>query len=98
MFIVGNFISVLATMLNLFLEVYMWVLIARSVLSWVSPDPYNPIVQFLYKVTEPVLYPIRQRMGFGMGMDLSPMIVILVIMFLKQFLVRSLYELASRLQ
>lgn len=98
MFIVGNFISVLATMLNLFLEVYMWVLIARSVLSWVSPDPYNPIVQFLYKVTEPVLYPIRQRMGFGMGMDLSPMIVILVIMFLKQFLVSSLYELGSRLQ
>jgi YggT family protein len=98
MFVAANFISALAMLVGMLLEFYTWVLIARAVLSWVNPDPYNPIVQFLYKITEPVLDPIRQRMGYGMGMDLSPMVVLLIIMFLKQFLVRSLYELASRLQ
>jgi len=98
MFVVAHFISALATMLGMVLEFYTWVLVARAVLSWVNPDPYNPIVQFLYRVTEPVLDPVRRRMGLGMGMDLAPMVVILVIMFLKQFLVRSLYDLANRLQ
>jgi len=98
MFIAGNFISALATILDMLLQFYMWVIIARAVLSWVSPDPYNPIVQFLYKVTEPVLYPIRVRMGGMGGMDLSPMIVIFLIIFLKQFLVGTLFGLAARLQ
>lgn len=97
MFIAANFISAFATILDMVLQFYMWVIIARAILSWVSPDPYNPIVQFLYKITEPVLYPIRMRMG-GMGIDLSPMIVILLIIFLKQFLVSSLFGLARQLQ
>ena len=96
MFIAGNFISAFATVLDMVLQFYMWVIIARAILSWVNPDPYNAIVQFLYKITEPVLYPIRMRMG-GMGIDLSPMIVILLIIFLKQFLVSSLFGLARQL-
>jgi YggT family protein len=81
------------------LNIYMWILIARALLSWVSPDPYNPIVRFLYNVTEPVLFRVRRTLPFAYasGIDLSPMIVILGIFFLKAFLVRSLYDVAVRM-
>jgi YggT family protein len=74
----------------------MWIVIARAVLSWVSPDPYNPIVRFIHKVTEPVLYQIRRRIpvSFG-GIDFSPIIVFLAIIFLQRFVVHSLYGLAQ---
>ena len=99
MFVAGNFVSALAMVLDMVLTFYMWVIIARAVLSWVNPDPYNPIVQFLYKVTEPVLYPIRMKMGsYSTGIDLSPMIVILLIYFLQHFLVGSLMGLSQRLR
>jgi YggT family protein len=99
MFIAANFVSALATILNYVLEIYTWVIIIRALISWVNPDPYNPIVQFLYKITEPVLYPLRKLMRtYSTGIDLSPLVAILIIMFLKQFLVSSLFELASRLR
>ncbi len=99
MFILANLVSALAVVLGYLLEFYMWVILVRALLSWVNPDPYNPIVQFLYRVTEPILHPIRQRMGmYTSGIDLSPMIVILVIIFLKTFLIASLYDFANRLQ
>ena len=99
MFIAANFISAVAQILDIVLEFYTWVIIARAVISWVNPDPYNPIVQFLYKVTEPVMEPIRRRMGaFSIGIDLSPLIVILIIIFLKRFLVGTLFGLAHQLR
>ncbi|MCG3111449.1 MAG: YggT family protein [Candidatus Manganitrophus sp. SA1] len=99
MFIAANFVSALATILNYVLEIYTWVIIIRALISWVNPDPYNPVVQFLYKVTEPVLYPLRKLMRtYSTGIDLSPLVAILIIMFLKQFLVSSLFELANRLR
>lgn len=99
MFIAANFVSALATVLSYVLEIYTWVIIIRALISWVNPDPYNPVVQFLYKVTEPVLYPLRKLMRtYSTGIDLSPLVAILIIMFLKQFLVSSLFELASRLR
>jgi YggT family protein len=95
--IVSTFISSLAWLLNNVLWAYMWIIIFRALISWVNPDPYNPIVQFLYKVTEPVLYPIRRMMGaFAIGIDLSPLIAILMIAFLQRFLVTALYQLAYR--
>ncbi|MFQ5587998.1 MAG: YggT family protein [Nitrospiria bacterium] len=98
MFIAGNFVSALASILDIVLEFFTWVIIARAVISWVNPDPYNPIVQFLYKVTEPVLYPIRRAMGsYNIGLDLSPMILILIIIFLKRFLIGTLFGIAQRL-
>jgi len=98
MFVLANLLSATATILDLVLEFYMYVIIARAILSWVSPDPYNPIVQFLYKVTEPVLYPIRRWTGsYSSGLDLSPMIVILVIIFLKRFLIGTLLGIAHRI-
>ena len=99
MFLATNLVLALATLVNLVLEAYFWIIIARAVLSWVNPDPFNPIVRFLYRVTEPVLRPIRRRLPtLQMGLDLSPMVVILAIYFLKAFLVESLRDLALSLR
>ncbi|MCC7202713.1 MAG: YggT family protein [Nitrospirae bacterium] len=95
MFVFTNFIAAVADVINIILTVYMYVIIARAILSWVSPDPYNPIVQMLYKVTEPVLSPLRRLIPvWKTGLDLSPMIAILIILFLKRFLVASLRQAA----
>ena len=96
MFAVGHLIEALATILDLALTVYMWVIIARALLSWVNPDPYNPIVRMLYNVTEPVLGWVRARVPvvFG-GLDLSPLLVLLGIVFLQRFLVSTLWDLAQ---
>ncbi len=98
MFVISNLLLALAKILHIVLTFYMWIIIARALLSWVNPDPYNPIVRFLYNVTEPVLHAIRRYLPvfFG-GIDFSPMIVILLIMFLDNFLVPSLAQMALRL-
>ncbi len=89
------FLGALATVLNLILTLYMWVIIARAVLSWVSPDPYNPIVRFIYNVTEPVLSQIRRRLPVSFsGIDFSPIIVLLLIIFLQNFVVNYLVHLS----
>jgi len=85
-----------AKMIDIILTLYMWFIIARAVISWVNADPYNPIVRFLISATEPVLYPIRRRLPMFGGIDFSPIIVILVIIFIQSFLVQSLIQLASR--
>lgn len=97
MFVAGNALSGVATILDYVLWLYMWVIIARALISWVNPDPWNPIVQFLDRATEPVLAPIRRWIGRRMGMDLSPMIAILIIYFLQIAVVQSLKELAMRM-
>ena len=74
MFVAGNVLSAVATILDYVLWLYMWVIIARALISWVNPDPWNPIVQFLDRATEPVLAPIRRWIGVRMGMDLSPIV------------------------
>ena len=96
MFAVRNLLIALATVIDIALVSFMFITIARAVLSWVSPDPYNPIVRFIHNVTEPVLYRIRRRvpMMFG-GMDFSPIAVILIIIFLRIFVVESLKGLAG---
>jgi len=99
MIILSNFLIAIAKVLDIVLSIYMWVVIARAVLSWVSPDPYNPIVRFIHKITEPVLYQIRKRIpvNFG-GIDFSPIIVFLAIIFLQRFVIDSLYQLAQTLR
>jgi len=97
-FFLGNFIQALAQLINLILSFYIWVVIIRALITWVNPDPYNPIVQILHKLTEPVFYQIRRRLPFSTGgMDFTPMIVILLILFLQTFLVQSLIELGRRI-
>ena len=99
MLVFRNLLIAVATVLEYVLVFYMFITIARAVLSWVSPDPYNPIVRFIHNVTEPVLYQIRKRvpMMYG-GIDFSPIIVILIIIFLRIFLVDSLQGLAESLR
>ncbi len=95
MFVAGNFIEALARIIDIGLTIYMWMIIIRAVLSWVNPDPYNPIVMFIYRSTEPVLYRIRRWIPLGnIGIDISPIIVILIIIFLQSFLVKSLLQLS----
>lgn len=96
MFVFANFISAVAQILDFLLIAIYWVVIIRTLISWVNPDPGNMIVQFLYKVTEPILEPIRKRMpsNFRFGLDISPVIVILVIMFLRSFVIKSLFDLS----
>ena len=98
MFIIVNFLNALAYILNVGLNIYMWIIIIRALVSWVSPNPYNPIVQFLYSATEPVLWRIRRYLPvvFG-GIDLSPIVAILAAIFLREFLVITLRQLAMRL-
>jgi YggT family protein len=99
MFVAGNFVLALARLLELAITAYIWIIIARALLSWVNPDPYNPIVRFLYRVTEPVLRPIRYRLPtLSMGLDLSPLVLILVLTFLDWFVVSSLRDLALSLR
>jgi YggT family protein len=97
MFILGNFLHAIAVVLDIILTFYMWVVIIAALISWVNPDPYNPIVRFLYAATEPLLRPIRRRLPVMGGIDFSPLIVIAVIYFLKYFLVASLNDFAIRL-
>ena len=98
MFVVSNFLIAIARILDIGLSLYMYILIGRAIISWVNPDPYNPIVRFLNSVTEPVLFRIRRRLPlfFG-GIDFSPIIVILAIIFIQSFVVQSLVQMAARM-
>ena len=99
MFVMGNFLGAIARLLDLVLWAYMWLIIIRALLSWVNPDPWNPIVQFINRVTEPILAPIRRRVpSWRMGIDLSPLVAILAVLFVQYFLVASLRELAWRMR
>ena len=94
MFLPSNLILAIARLLSIAIEVYFWIIIARALVSWVSPDPYNPIVRFLYRVTEPVLRPIRQRLPATMNLDLSPLVVILALKVFEWVVVESLRDFA----
>ena len=99
MFVLGNFIGALAGVLDTVLTIYMWIVIISALISWVNPDPYNPIVRFLNGVTDPVFAFIRRKLPMpAMGIDISPIIVILAIIFLQQFLVRTLNQVAMSMR
>lgn len=95
MFVFTNFLSAIAELIDIILTLYMYIIIARALISWVNPDPYNTIVQLLFRVTEPVLNPLRRLIpSYKLGIDLSPMIVILIIMFLRRFVVATIRQAA----
>ena len=98
MYIVGYFLMAVANVLNFVLLFFMWIVIARAILSWVNPDPYNPIVRFIHNVTEPILSQVRKKLpiNFG-GIDFSPIIIILIIYFLRDFVVNSLVRFSDTL-
>ena len=98
MFMFGNFILAIAKLINFALSAYIWIVIGRAVISWVNADPYNPIVRFLIQVTDPILLRIRRYIPSMGGIDLSPMILILAIVFLQSFVVHTLTQIGMSLQ
>jgi len=98
MYIIGYLLMAIAKVLDVVMTIFLFVVIARAVLSWVSPDPFNPIVRFINNITEPILYPIRTRLPvhFG-GIDLSPIIVFLGIIFIRTFVVNTLMQMSASL-
>jgi YggT family protein len=94
MFVAGNVLSALAMVIHYVLEIYIYVVVARALISWVNPDPWNPIVQFLVKATEPALAPIRRIVGTRLGFDLSAFVLILILIFLQRAIVPSLFQMA----
>ena len=98
MFALGNLIYAVATILEYLLIAANWLVIIRALISWVNPDPLNPIVQFIYKVTEPLLAPFRRLMpAYSIGLDISPIFALILIWFLRLFVVRTLLGIAMRL-
>ncbi len=98
MFVLANLLEAAATVINMGLTFLLILVFARAVISWVQADPYNPIVQFLYTTTEPILRPIRRRLPAMTGIDISPLVVVMIVVFLQQFLVRSLVQIAQSLR
>ena len=93
MFVFGDLIVSIARILDILLGMYKWIIIISALISWVNPDPYNPVVRFLYLVTDPVLRPIRRLIGYRLGpIDISPLIVIIAIIFLQSFLIKTLMK------
>lgn len=96
MILLGNLLSGLAQILDLALGLVVILIIARAVVSWVNADPYNPIVRFIHSSTDPILQPLQRVLPLRVGMvDFSPMLAILVLYFLKAFLVGSLFDYAQ---
>lgn len=97
MFVFANFLQAIASVLDMVLTLYFWIVIISALLSWVNPDPYNPIVRILRNLTQPVFERVRRWLPFVMigGLDLSPIVVLLVIQFVKIFLVQSLFQMAG---
>jgi len=98
MYILGNFFEALSTVVDLVLTLYMWIVIVSAVLSWINPDPYNPIVRTIRNLTEPVYSKIRRIIPTVYGnIDFAPFIVVLIIIFLRIFLVKTLYQIGYNL-
>ncbi|MEW6532635.1 MAG: YggT family protein [Thermodesulfobacteriota bacterium] len=98
MFVLANLVQAFAGVLNIVLTIYMWIVIIAVLISWVHPDPYNPIVRFLYSMTEPVFSFVRRKLPLPrMPLDISPVIVVFAIVFLQMFLVPTLNQLADTL-
>jgi len=99
MYILGNLLAAVAVILGYIITILTWLIIIRALISWVNPDPYNMIVQILYKTTEPILAPFRKIIPMhNVGIDISPIIAILCLWFIRLFIVRTLIDLALRMQ
>lgn len=98
MFVFGNLLTTVAYILDLALNAYFWVILIRAVLSWIRPDPYHPIVKIICRLVDPVTYKISRYIPTRIGMvDISPFILMLIIIFLQKFLVKSLFDLGIRM-
>jgi YggT family protein len=85
-------IYALVQTLHSVINLYIWIIIISALLSFVRPDPHNPIVQILHRLTNPVLNFVREKMPFVVfsGIDLSPLVIILGLQLIDNFMMRSL--------
>lgn len=97
MYVIANFITASAVVIAYILKIAYWLILIRAVSSWFSPDPRNQLVQFLHRVTEPMLQPIRQRLPMTMQIDISPIIAFLAIYFLQAFVPSTMFMFAASL-
>lgn len=98
MFVLKTFIEAIAGILHTGLSIYIWIIIIQAIISWVRPDPYNPIVQILNKLTIPVYNILRNRFNTVFsGVDIAPLIIILLLQFLDLFVVKLLYNFSATL-
>jgi YggT family protein len=95
MFVLDRLVATIAELIDMVLTAYLFIVFARAIISWVNPDPYNGIVRFLYQATEPVFRWVRRRLPLltGAGMDFTPMVVILAILFVQRFVLPVLVHL-----
>ncbi len=98
MFVVANLVIGVGQALHYILNIYLFIVVARAIISWVNPDPYNPIVRFLYMATEPVLRYVRRMMPVISGIDFSPIIVMVALFFIDQALIQSIIDYGVRLK
>lgn len=98
MIVLSTLIEALAQILHMVINIYIWVVIISALITWVKPDPYNPIVQILRRLTEPVYAFIRKYIPTVIGgIDLAPIIIILGLQFIDLFAVKLLFNLANAL-
>ena len=97
MFVIGELFWSLARLLSLVLNIVYFILVIRIILSWVNPDPYNQIVQIIYRITEPVLAPFRRLPLQLGGMDFSPIVAFLALNIVGNFVINILKRIALRL-
>lgn len=98
MFVLGNFFVALARLVEILINILSWLILVRALISWVSPDPFNPIVQFLYRATDPILAPIRKFLPTLGPFDISPIVAFFILYFLNLFLVSTLVNLGMKLR
>ncbi|MEI6154844.1 MAG: YggT family protein [Deltaproteobacteria bacterium] len=99
MFVFGNLFSGIAYVLDMLLNLYFWVIFARAILSWIRPDPYNPIVRTICKLVDPVTYRISKIIPTRIGMvDIAPFVLMLAIIFAQKFLVATLFDFGARMK
>ncbi|MRJ02484.1 MAG: YggT family protein [Epsilonproteobacteria bacterium] len=91
-------LQAIAQILHMVISIYIWIVIIAALITWVRPDPYNPIVQTLYRLTEPVYALVRRYIPTLIGgIDFAPLIVIIALQFIDLFVVRLLMKIAARL-
>lgn len=98
MFAFGNLVTTIASILNIILDLYFWVIFIRAIMSWFNPNPYNPFVRSIYRLVDPITYRISKIIPSRFGMiDISPFILMLIIIFLQKFIVKTLFEMGARM-
>jgi YggT family protein len=98
MFVLGNLIEGLGVLLNVLLNLYMLAIVVYALMSWIEPNPYNPVVRFLTNLCEPALGVVRNILPRGLGIDISPIVVIAIIYLTKRVIADSLLQMGHQLR